>query len=121
MSGGYLRRLIPIYSPSAIKTLAAGDTLPFTHPTMIVQGSGGAVTSTATPLIDSAKEVDGIEIRIRGNSDVNTFTIQDNDTLADTNLKLSGGVSMVLGDGDWIKFSFMSLSGLWEEHTRSAN
>ena len=112
---------VPIYTPSTVQTLAAGDTLSFTHPTMVVSGSGGAVTSTATPLIAAVAEINGARITIRGNDDTNTYTIQDDDTLEGSKLRLSGGVSMVLGKGDTIELQYYSADDTWDELTRSGN
>jgi len=84
-----------------------------------VQGSGGAVTVTATPSI--ADGVDGQTMIIQGDSDANTVTLQDEGTLANSGLSLSGATNFTLGEGHILRLTFDAGLDKWLEVSRSAN
>lgn len=76
-----------VNTPSSIQTVAAGTALTLGNSTIRVAGSGGPVTSTATPSIPAGTT--GERILIRGTSAANTWTVQDLGTLAGSGVKLS--------------------------------
>ena len=114
--GGFIN-----YTPSATADITAGGGITPTQTHMRAQGSGGAVTVTATPSIVLTGLTDGDIVKIEGRSDTNTLTLQDESSLAGSKLELSGAIDVTLGLGDIIRFTYNSSDGkLWEE-TRSIN
>ncbi len=109
-----------VYAPSTTESIVAGTGITTTNRAIVrIAGSGGAVTVTATPSITARS--DGSCITIQGDDDTNTVTLQDNDTLAGTNLELSGSVSMVFGKGDMLHLCYDSGDTKWYEVSRSDN
>ena len=107
--------------PSNTASITAGGGITPTRAVMRVQGSGGAVTVTATPSIVSGLGVDGQILIIQGDSDANTVKLQDEAQLANTDLQLSGGTDMTLGKGDTLTLVYDSGDGKWYEIARSDN
>jgi hypothetical protein len=101
-----------ITPPSTLQTLAAGNAISADAAKVRVAGSGGAVTLTSTPTV--ADGSDGQFLMILGTSDTNTVTVQDQGTLAGTNLELGAG-TRVLGKGDILVLSFDSSDSVWYE------
>ena len=108
-----------IYTPSALQSLTAGTAILANASTARIEGSGGAVTITATPTI--ANGTDGQILMIRGTSDTNLVTIQDEGALAGSNLQLSTGVNFTFGIGDTLVLMFDADAGDWIEISRSGN
>lgn len=102
-----------VLNPSATQTLLAADAILANATHTKVAGSGGAVILTSTPTIADGSE--GQVLIIRGTDDTNNVTVQDQGTLAGSNLEI-GAVSRTLGnrdvlvlmfDGtDWVEVSF---------------
>ena len=86
---------------------------------MRIQGSGGAVTVTATPNI--ADGIDGQILILQGISDTNLLTLQDAGNLANSGLQLSGGIDFTLGQGDTINLIYDAGDDTWYEVSRSDN
>jgi len=91
-------------TPSATQNITAGGGITGTNCVMRVQGSGGAVTITATPSIVDGS--DGETIKIQGDSDTNTLTIQGEAQLAGSGFNCNGGLDVVLGKGDIIEIEY---------------
>lgn len=105
------------YTPSAVQTLNAGDTLLANATKIRVAGSGGAVTMTSTPTI--ADGIDGQLVYIFGTS-ANTLTLQDQGTLAGSNLELAAA-TRVLDVGDVLVLMFDLTASVWYEVSFSNN
>jgi hypothetical protein len=84
-----------------------------------IQGSGGAVTITATPSIAGA--LDGQIMIFQGMSDANTVTFQDESSLANVKLQLDGGANCTLGLYDTLTLMYDSNLGYFIELGRSNN
>lgn len=100
------------FTPSTLQTLAAGNALLANATKVRVAGSGGAVTLTSTPTI--ADGVDGQIVYILGTHDTNTLTVQDQGTLASSNLELAAS-TRVLGKGDILQLMFDATDSVWYE------
>lgn len=98
---------------SSAQTLGATDSLTVTHPTMLVQSDGGAVTITATPTI--AAGIDGQLVCVMGNSDTNYPTFQDASVLSGSGIKLKGKQSYTFGLNDSTWFMYRSSQSAWVE------
>lgn len=107
-----------ILTPSSLQSLAAGTALTLNAGKIRVEGSGGAVTCTATPSI--ADGTDGQIVYILGTSDVNTWTIQDQGGLGSSNIEL-GAATRVLGKGDILCLMFDTTDSVWYEVSVSNN
>jgi hypothetical protein len=70
------------------------------------------VTLTSTPTL--ANGADGQVLIIQGTDDTNTVTVQDEGTLAGSNLEL-GAATRTLGKGDLLVLTFDSTDGAWYE------
>lgn len=106
--------LSTLFTPtSALQTLAAGNTILPNAGKVRVVGSGGPITLISTPTITNPA-ADGQLLLIVGTHAVNTLTVQDNGTLAGSNLKL-GAVSRALGLGSILLLSWDSTTSLWLE------
>ena len=79
---------------------------------MVVQGSGGAIDITANPQIAAGSN--GDILCLKGNSDVNTLTIDNG-----TGVVLTGGVSFVLRNNDTLVLAYNGTN--WVENSRSEN
>ncbi len=106
-------------TPSTTQNITAGGGITTTNCIMRVQGSGGAVTITATPNI--ADGSDGEMAIIHGDNDTNTLTLQDESNLSGSGLELSGGNNFVLGKGDIIHLTYDLGDDKWYEISRSDN
>ena len=84
-----------------------------------ISGNGGAVTMTSTPTI--ANGFDGQRIILHGSDSLNTVTVQDDDVLSGTALKLDNGVTLILGEGDILELFYCGCSDSWIEISRSDN
>jgi len=78
---------------------------------LLIQGSGGAVTITATPNIPTG--ANGQKLCLLGNSDANTITIQDDDVLASSGVKNQGNVNITLGSGDQVCYQYWTAKASW--------
>lgn len=103
---------IRVMTPSSLQTLAAGNALLANATKVRVVGSGGAVTLTSTPTI--ADGSDGQYVMIQGTDNTNTLTVQDQGSLASSNLEL-GAATRVLGAGDVLVLTFDSTASVWYE------
>lgn len=99
------------YTPSSAQTLVAGDAVTVTTTVKRIS-TAGAVTSTATPTI--ADGVDGQLLYIH-NSGSNDWTMQDESSLAGSNLCLPSGTSVTLNAGDTVALVFVSASSCWSK------
>ncbi len=79
-----------------------------------VAGSGVAVTLTSTPSVPTNCVPDGWTIRIVGTDDTNTLTLQDDGTLADSELEL-GASTRALGLGDILSLQYNAALNKWLE------
>lgn len=75
-----------------------------------------ALVLTSTPTITAGLFI-GQEVEIYGTSDTNTLTLQDDGTLAGSNVLLKSGTSVTLANGDMVKFFWNGTS--WVEKYRS--
>jgi hypothetical protein len=98
-------------TPSATQNITAGGGVTVTDCIMRVQGSGGAVTITATPNI--ADGTDGEIVTIQGDNDTNTLTIQDESNLTGSGVQMRGGLDCVLGKGDIIELTYDLGDDFW--------
>lgn len=104
-----------IESVAAPATYLAAETITGDETNLPVAGNGGAVISTAIPVI--AAGVDGETKRLIGTNDTNTLTLTDD---GGTNgLALDNGQSFALGENDIIEF--IAYNSLWIETSRKAN
>lgn len=101
-----------VYTPSSLQTLAAAAAITTTATKVRVVGSGGAVTLTSTPTI--ADGSDGQIVYVFGTDNTNTITVQDETTLAGSNLEL-GAVVRLLGAGDILVLMYDSTLAAWYE------
>lgn len=101
------------YRPNATaQSLAAGTAITHFQAKVRVVGSGGAVTITAAPTVTDGQ--DGDWLLILGTDDTNTVTVQDQDTLASSNLHL-GAATRLLGNRDTLLLSFDATDSTWHE------
>lgn len=100
------------FKPATLQTLSAGTAITATRSKARVAGNGGAVTLTSAPTI--ADGIDGQIIYIQGTSDSNTVALQDQGTLASSNLQL-GAASRTLGAGDILVLMFDTTDSVWYE------
>jgi hypothetical protein len=107
------------YIPSASGSYSATDNITITNGIQRVEGAGGAVTLTSTPHLVDAN--DGVCVILQGTSDTNTLTLQDEASLANSGMQLSGGVNMILGIGDTWQGCYNSSADDWYEVSRSDN
>lgn len=107
-----------VATPSTLQTLSAGTAISANATKVRVVGSGGAVTLTAAPTI--ADGTDGQVLIIQGTDDTNTVAIQDQDSLASSNVQL-GAASRTLGKGDVLTLTFDGTDSLWYEVTFTNN
>lgn len=99
-------------TPYSLQTLSAGNAIAALATKVRVAGNGGAITLTSTPTI--AAGLDGDIVMILGTSVANTITVQDNATLAGSNLKL-GATTRLIGSGDILVLCYDTTSGFWHE------
>jgi len=97
----------------AITGIAAADVANFSN--LFVQGNGGAITITATPSIPLG--TNGSTLCFVGNSDANTLTFQDNDTLAGSQIETVGNLNITLGLLDQVCFKYWGTYGSWLQST----
>lgn len=86
-----------------------------TGPVVRITLSLGAIVSTAAPFM--ADGVDGQEIELIRSTDAGTLTINDETTVAGSNLRLSSA-TFVMGPRDSILLRFVSAIGDWVEVSR---
>lgn len=110
-----------VYAPFGVANIVAGTgvTVDMLARIIRVQGSGGAVTITATPNI--ADGLDGQEVIFIGQSDANTLTFQDEAILANSGLQLAGGANFTMGLYDTLHLVFDATLDKWCEVSRSNN
>jgi hypothetical protein len=112
LTGAVTHTTTTIYTSASIQTLAAGSPVAASATKVIVAGSGGAVTTTAAPSI--ADGTDGQMLYVVGTNDTNTLELQDEGTLASSNLAL-GSTSRVLGLGDVLVLMYDTTTASWIE------
>ena len=112
LTGAVTHTATTIYTSASIQTLAAGDPVVASATKVIVAGSSGPVTTTAAPTI--ADGTDGQMLYVVGTNDTNTLTLQDEGTLASSNLAL-GSTSRVLGLGDVLVLMYDTTAASWIE------
>jgi len=108
-------------TPSSTTDIVAGTGITVTNATMRVQGSGGAVTVTATPSIATTGLQDGQIVIIQGDSDTNTLKLQDEAQLASSGLALTAGTDFTLGKGDTLTLTWDAGDSKFYELSRSDN
>lgn len=121
-SGGGLSSPVTVVKPIikntvGTATVAGGDFIPCTATSIVVTGLGGAVTLTSTPTIQ-AGQVNQV-LTIVGASDTNIVTLQSQNTLAGSTLKLKNGQNFTLGAGDVLVVRWDGSQ--WIEINRSDN
>jgi hypothetical protein len=97
----------------AVQTLAASGDIDGSWPRVDVAGSGGAVTLTSTPNIIAGS--DGEELIIKGTSNTNTLTIQDESQLGSSGVFTKTGTNVTLTQGDVFKCIYSSTDSAWIE------
>ena len=112
LTGAVTHTATTIYTSASIQTLAAGSPVVASATKVIVAGSGGPVTTTAAPTI--ADGTDGQMLYVVGTNDTNTLELQDEGTLASSNLAL-GSTSRVLGLGDVLVLMYDTTAASWIE------
>ena len=112
LTGAVTHTATTIYTSASIQTLTAGSPVVASATKVIVAGSGGAVTTTAAPSI--ADGTDGQMLYVVGTNDTNTLELQDEGTLASSNLAL-GSTSRVLGLGDVLVLMYDTTAASWIE------
>lgn len=98
---------------SAIQSLLAATSINPNAIKVRVAGNGGPITVTAMPSITSPVS-DGQLLIIQGTDATNTVTLQDEATLAGTQLEL-GAATRLLGLGDTIGLLWDSVTSKWYE------
>ncbi len=86
-----------IMGGSRVQALSASSQISALNPVALVKGLSGAVAMTSTPTI--ADGTDGQLIMLFGMDGTNTVTVQDQGTLASSNLELAA-TTRTLGQGD---------------------
>jgi hypothetical protein len=112
LTGAVTHTTTTVYTSASIQTLAAGSPVVASATKVIVAGSGGPVTTTAAPTI--ADGTDGQMLYVVGTNDTNTLELQDEGTLASSNLAL-GSTSRVLGLGDVLVLMYDTTAASWIE------
>ncbi len=112
LTGAVTHSATTIYTSASIQTLVAGSPVVASATKVIVAGSGGPITTTATPSI--ADGTDGQMLYVVGTNDTNTLELQDEGTLASSNLAL-GSTSRVLGLGDVLVLMYDTTAASWIE------
>lgn len=110
---------ISINAPGS-QELSAGETLTITSSSMRLYSDGGAVVTTADPMMTNGT-ADGQTICLMGTSNANSYQILDETDQADSTLELEGGVAFTMGLGDRICFEWYAAGSKWFEDRRSAN
>lgn len=103
---------IVVALPATTATPAAAATVTPTSNNMLIEGSGGPVTLSATTPI-AAGEFSGQALRLEGTDATNTVTILDSG-----NVGLNGPIT--LGDGTVIEMSWNSTKTQWIEDSRNS-
>lgn len=117
MSSGAL-----VFTPSSTQSIVAANGITaamIVYGIVRIQGSGGAVTVSATPSVAAGS--DGQIIILQGDSDANTVTLNDEATTAGSKLQLNAGANCTLGKGDILMLTYDSGDGYWYEICRSNN
>jgi hypothetical protein len=112
LTGAVTHTTTTVYTSASIQTLAAGSPVVASATKVIVAGSGGPITTTAAPSI--ADGADGQMLYVVGTNDTNTLELQDEGTLASSNLAL-GSTSRVLGLGDVLVLMYDNTAASWIE------
>jgi hypothetical protein len=99
-------------SPSAVASVAAGDSIAVTSSIIRIAGNGGPINMSSSPQI--ADGVNGQIIIIKGTNDTNTVTLDDG-----TGLALTNALSVTLGNKDTIVLMYDSIDDQWIEISRS--
>jgi hypothetical protein len=99
--------------PSAITNITEAGGITITNKIMRVQGSGGAITLTATPGIATSFTVDGFELILEGQSDTNTLTLQEESNLTNSGFKLNDKMNVTLGKGDILRLMYNATDAKW--------
>jgi len=99
---------------SKVTDLTATGGLTVTNSIMRVQGSGGPVILTTNPQIIGG--TDGQEIRIIGQSDVNTVKF-----VHGNGIQMQGGQNFTLGSGDVLTLIYDAGLGVYLDHGRENN
>lgn len=82
-----------------------------------IRGSGGNVTITATPSIDTDSSYNGKVMCFQGDNDSQTVTFQDNDNLAGSLLETNGNMDITLGQYDLVCFKYLLARNRWMQYT----
>jgi len=101
--------------PSTVTPVVASEGIPISSQLMrVISSTAGNVTITANPAIPFTD--DGTFVRLEGNDDVRTVTLNNGNGLV-----LTGGAPMVLGNNDVIALHFNKTKNLWVEDYRANN
>lgn len=108
-----------IYTAQVFTVSAAGSSLTVTGTYIRVNNTtGGAITLTSTPTI--ADGIDGQIIHLI-NTSAQNVVLQDQGTLANSNLILAGSVNLTLGQTDSVSLMYSSDIGDWIQIGASNN
>ncbi|MFZ5365432.1 MAG: hypothetical protein ACOZBH_04535 [Patescibacteria group bacterium] len=116
-AGGIQKPSIRMYKPVAypttgINSYATADTITATATRMRITSSVGNVSMTATPTIADGS-VDGQMLILQGTDDGNVLTLQDESSLANSGLQLTGGSDCALASGDILMVMYNYATDKW--------
>ena len=104
-----------VSTPSTVQTIAAGTAI-LANAELVQIQSTGAVTVTAAPTIAGGQ--DGQQVTIMNVDTTDAITLQDQGTLASSNLRLAT-TTIVLGPRDSIRLAYSATIGDWVEIGRT--
>jgi hypothetical protein len=99
-----------VATPSAVQDLVAATAILANAETVQIKAAGGSVTLTSTPTIATGYE--GQIVTIVNVDAANSVTLQDQGTLANSNLRLSAN-TITLGPRDSIQMQYFTAIGDW--------
>jgi len=107
--------------PSADTAVTAGSTIAVSTGVneLRIYGSGGAVTMTATPTLQTSSVEDGRAITLFGTNSSNPVTLQSEGDLTGSALLMQGDLPFTLGENDNITFKFRASTSMWREIARA--
>jgi len=106
-----------VYNDTTILSCAAGSAIQPLHAKTRIVGDGGAVVMTATPTLPNGQQ--GQTVIIQGTNNTNTVTLQDESVLGGSTLEHKDNLSVVLGAGDIIVYTWDATDSKWYEIGRT--
>ncbi|MBD3251160.1 hypothetical protein GF380_01670 [Candidatus Uhrbacteria bacterium] len=113
-----------VWSAKTTQALSADDTIAVAHAAISlvpVEGSGGAVTLTSTPSLQTSGIGTWHIAIVIGTSDTNTVTVQDATNQGGSALHLQYARNCTLGKNDCLGLMFNATDSVWIELFRSEN